>query len=99
MAHYTSTLNRDGEVAIPPDLRLQLGLETGDCVELSVDDGVLHLVPAVKPQTWTERTYGILSPRKRPEDFKELRQMFEDEVAQEVMREAGARTRADTPES
>jgi AbrB family looped-hinge helix DNA binding protein len=98
MARYTSTLSPEGEVAIPYELRRQLGLETGDQVELSVDDGVLYLVPATKSASWVERTYGIFAPRMRPEDFQELRRMFQDEVAQEVVREAGTGPHADAPD-
>jgi hypothetical protein len=34
-----------------------------------------------------ELTFGSVTPRKRPEDFAELRQMFEEGVAEEVEEE------------
>jgi hypothetical protein len=32
-------------------------------------------------------TFGSVPPRKRPEDFQELRQMFEEGVAEEIIAE------------
>jgi hypothetical protein len=34
-----------------------------------------------------EMTFGSVTPRQRPEDFEELRQMFEEGVVEEVMGE------------
>jgi hypothetical protein len=34
-----------------------------------------------------ERTFGSVTPRQRPEDFRPLRQMFEEATAEEVMSE------------
>lgn len=44
---------------------------------------------SVKP-IWSvaERTFGAVPPRKRPEDFEELRPHFEEGIAQESTLEA-----------
>lgn len=38
-----TTLDREGKVAIPPEVRAQAGLEPGEEVEVTVDERGIHL--------------------------------------------------------
>lgn len=47
----TSTLNSQGQVTIPPEIREQLGLVVGVCVWIEVDpQGKIVLVPGEQPR-------------------------------------------------
>jgi hypothetical protein len=58
--------------------------ETMDRLRNRLEAGMATLPAA---PSVTERTFGSVTPRKCPEDFKELRRMFEDAVAEEVVAE------------
>ncbi len=89
MKEFYTVMTRKGQITVPAEIRKTLKLKQGDKVGLSVgktlDDKIqvtLRSVPSV-----AEMTFGSVTPRKRPEDFGELRQMFEEDVAGEVMAE------------
>ncbi len=90
MKEFFTVVTRKGQITVPSEIRKTLNLKQGDKVGLSIrktdKDKVqvtLRPVPSV-----AEMTFGSVTPRKRPEDFEELRQMFEEDVAEEVMAEA-----------
>jgi transcriptional regulator with XRE-family HTH domain len=41
----------------------------------------------VKPDSAVEKTYGVLGPQQQPADLKALRELYEEEVALEVLAE------------
>lgn len=89
MKEFFTVVTRKGQITVPAEIRKTLNLRQGDRVGLSVTKTrkdkiqvTLRPVPSV-----AEMTFGSVTPRKRPEDFEELRQLFEEGVAGEVMAE------------
>ncbi len=87
MKEIMTVMTRKGQITIPAELRRALGLTQGDRVALSLSetDGLQATLRPVR--SVAERTFGIVPPRKRPEDLKELRRLFEEGLAEEAMAE------------
>ena len=85
MAQYVSTVTQKGQVTIPGPLRKALNIKPKDLVEFSLVDGEVRLRPI---RSVLLAGYGSVEPRRRPEDFRKLRQEIEEEIAEEVMKEA-----------
>ena len=87
MKEIMSVVTRKGQITLPAELRKFLGIEEGDKVALSLlgpDKRQIRLRPV---RSVAELTFGVVTPRKQPEDFDELRQRFEDGIVEEVMTE------------
>jgi len=86
-----SVVTRKGQVTLPAEIRDRLGIRQGDKVAFSVEDpeGGLLMVRTVR--SIAQSTFGAVKPRKRPEDFQELRQEFEEAVVEEAMAEGSAK--------
>ncbi|OHA64049.1 MAG: hypothetical protein A2940_01300 [Candidatus Wildermuthbacteria bacterium RIFCSPLOWO2_01_FULL_48_29] len=81
-----SYLTRKSQVTIPKMVRDAIGVKPGDQVEFLVDETKesAYLVPV---RSKLLENFGAVKPRKRPEDFKKLREEFEKGVSEEVMKE------------
>ena len=79
-----STLTRKGQVTIPRDMRVSLGLKPKDRVLFELANGVVTLRPA---PSGLLAGYGAVAPLRRPEDFRALREAFEEGVAADVVAE------------
>lgn len=88
MKELLTIVTRKGQITIPAEIRKSLGIKQGDKIALSVPEGQTSLVTLRPVRSVAEMTFGAVTPRKRPEDFKELRQLFEEGVADEVTSEA-----------
>ena len=85
MKELLSVVTRKGQITLPAELRKSLGIREGDKVALSLagpDQGQICLRPV---RSVAELTFGVVTPRKQPEDFEELRQRFEEGSAEEMM--------------
>jgi AbrB family looped-hinge helix DNA binding protein len=84
MPEILTRVTRKGQITLPVQIRRKLGIKEGDKVALSLDpSGEAEVV--LKPvRSVAEMTFGAVTPRRRPEDFKGLRRLFEDETAEEV---------------
>jgi AbrB family looped-hinge helix DNA binding protein len=84
MNQILTVLTRKGQITVPAEIRRTLNLKQGDKVALSMSEtGKCEAV--IRPvRSVAEMTFGSVTPRKTPEDFQELRQMFEDDVVAEV---------------
>jgi len=81
-----TVVTRKGQITLPAEIRRSLGIEEGDRVAVSLiengDDAPRQAI--VRPvRSVAEMTFGAVTPRKRPEDFEELRRHFEEGVADE----------------
>ncbi len=85
MKEFFTIMTRKGQITVPAEIRKTLHLKQGDRVGLSVrKTGKDKIQVTLRPvQSVAEMTFGSVTPRKRPEDFHELRQMFEEEMAEE----------------
>jgi AbrB family looped-hinge helix DNA binding protein len=79
-----TTITTKGQVTIPADIRARLGLKPHDKVVFDLDGDTARLR---KIESAIEAIYGSVQPRNRPEDFRKLREDFEQGVADEVMSE------------
>ena len=87
MRELTTILTRKGQITVPVEIRRALGLKEGDKVAIALSDpenGEATLRPV---RSVAERTFGAVTPRKCPEDFKELRRLFEEGQAIEALDE------------
>lgn len=89
MKETLSVVTRKGQITLPVEIRESLGIKEGDKVALSLADPekgvvILRRVPSV-----AELTFGAVRPRRRPEDFQELRRHFEEAMAAEAESEGG----------
>jgi AbrB family looped-hinge helix DNA binding protein len=84
-----TVVTRKGQITLPAEMRRLLGIKQGDKVAVSVEDaGSEQPRLSLKPvRSVAEMTFGAVRPRKRPEDFKELRRAFEEGLAQEAVAE------------
>jgi AbrB family looped-hinge helix DNA binding protein len=81
---YIRTVTTKGQVTIPAEIRRLLEVEPGDKVVFRVREDTVEL----QLSTMTlEDTFGAVTPRKRPEDFAELREIAVEEHAQKVVAE------------
>ena len=80
----TASVTRKGQVTIPAAVRRALGLKPKDRVAFILTDGGAIMRPAPSA---LDRIAGSVKPRKKPEDFKELRDMVKDELAQRYRQE------------
>jgi len=87
MKELLSVVTRKGQITLPVAIRRSLGIREGDKVALSLDDSDQSQVILRPVRSVAELTFGAVTPRKRPEDFQELRQQFEEGIAEEAMAE------------
>jgi len=81
MKGLETTLTQKGQVTIPAEIRSLLGLKPHDKVRFEVEGEAVRLRPVPsKVQRW----YGAVTPRHRPEDFRQVREEFEQGVADEA---------------
>ncbi|HEX9988847.1 MAG TPA: AbrB/MazE/SpoVT family DNA-binding domain-containing protein [Chloroflexia bacterium] len=90
MKQFFTSVTRKGQVTLPVEIRRLLGIRAGDKVALSLiteaESGEPQVI--VKPvRSVAEMTFGAVPPRKRPEDFRELRHHVEEGMAQDIMAE------------
>ncbi|MGH2460050.1 MAG: AbrB/MazE/SpoVT family DNA-binding domain-containing protein [Chloroflexota bacterium] len=83
MPTIETTLTQKGQVTIPAEVRRALGLKPRDKVTFELDGDVARIRRAASK---IARWYGAVAPRERPEDFREAREQFEKEVAEEADR-------------
>lgn len=86
-----TSITRKGRITLPAEMRRSLGVQEGDKIAVSL----LNVAEGEPPQALikparsiAESTFGAVTPRKRPENFEELRRTFEESVAEQVMKEA-----------
>ncbi len=77
-------LTSRGQTTIPKHIRERLGLEAGDRVLFLVKDGEVVLQP-VKHSLRDLR--GSVKPRRKPEDFDEVRREVRRRVAEGTLHE------------
>src|SRR5437773_2717595 len=87
MRERLTVVTRKGQITVPIEIRQALGLRVGDKVALSISDDAEPRVTLRPVRSVAELTYGAVTPRRRPEDLRELRREFEEGVAEEVMAE------------
>lgn len=81
MREQETRLTQKGQVTIPVEIRVRLGLKPRDMVCFEIEGDVVKLKPA---RSKLLEGYGAVSPRKRPENWRKVRAEIEQAVAEEV---------------
>jgi AbrB family looped-hinge helix DNA binding protein len=77
MREHFTTVTRKGQITVPAEIRKALGLQIGDKVAVSLDEDGGSPRARLRPvRSVADMTFGAIPPRQRPEDFKELREVF-----------------------
>ncbi len=82
-----TVVTRKGQITIPAEIRRAIGLKQGDKVALALVDRARKQVSLRPVRSVAELTFGAVSPRRRPEDFQELRRLFEEGQSADVLDE------------
>lgn len=77
-------VTRKGQVTVPAEFRRQLGIEQGDSIEFTLEDGAIRLIPA---RSRVAESFGAVPPIPHSLSWKEVEQLAHDEHALEVARE------------
>lgn len=72
MRSYRSSVSPKGQITLPIDVRRQLGIQPKDQVELTVDEGVVKVVPLRSRLDAIYRSVPALPERLRDEDIGEI---------------------------
>ena len=91
MREHLTVVTRKGQTTVPIEVRKAWGLKQGEKIAVSLPDSTTGTATLTPVRSVTELTFGAFPPRKRPEDLRELREAFIDEVAEQ---EIAKRTRA-----
>lgn len=83
MKNSTSTVTVKGQVTIPIEVRKALGLKPRDRVTFVLEDGSARIQPT---KSKLDALFGSVKPKRMPEDFKELRRMAMEEVAERALK-------------
>jgi len=84
MEESLATITAKGQVTIPAEIRKALGLKPGDKVAFTLNQGEVKLEPS--PSALRDG-FGAVRPRRKPEDFTELRGKAREWVAQKAEEE------------
>lgn len=90
MQESLTVMTRKGQITVPAEIRRALGLKRGDKVALSVTDADKREVTLRPAQSVAERTFGALKSDRPPGDLKELRRLFMEGTAEDVMAETSS---------
>lgn len=80
----TAKVTSKRQLTLPKELTALLGVEPGDRLLFTEQDGLIHVEKATN---WADRTAGILSRHEKttPPSPQEERRLFEEAVADEVL--------------
>ncbi len=84
MASIKTVITRKGQVTVPVEFRRQLGIQQGDSIEFTLEDGVLRLSPARSP---VDESFQAVPSLSRELSWKEVEQLAHEEHAREAARE------------
>jgi AbrB family looped-hinge helix DNA binding protein len=84
MQEYETTVTEKGQITIPREIRRLMGLQPRDKVRFEVEGEVVKIR---RVSSKLLQGYGAVVPRKKPEDFRRLREEFEKGVAEEATSE------------
>lgn len=79
-----SRLTQKGQVTIPAEIRARLGLKPRDRVRFEVEGNVVVLRPA---GSTILAGYGAVTPTQKPEDWRAVREVVEQGIADEAQGE------------
>ena len=84
MPEMETTVTQKGQVTIPAEVRRAMGLKPRDKVIFRLVGKVAEMK---KAPSKVLAGFGAVTPRKKPEDWQEVREEFEKGVAEEAAEE------------
>lgn len=96
MEERLTVMTRKGQITIPVKIRRMLDLKEGDKIAISLPDPGTQEVRLHPVRSVAEMTFGAFSPRTRPEDFRELREAFKEEIIEKEKKTENALSVTDT---
>jgi AbrB family looped-hinge helix DNA binding protein len=88
MRELLTIVTRKGQITVPAEVREAWGLKEGDKVAVSLPDPETQEVHLRPIRSVAELTFGAIKPRRRPEDFRALREAAKEEMAEAAMTDA-----------
>lgn len=85
MQQFEATVNIRGQVTIPLEIRHLMGLRPHSRVVFEMEGDVVKIRRASSKLL---QGYGAVTPKRKPENLRELRENFEKGVAEDVISEA-----------
>ena len=91
MSEFLSTVTRKGQITLPTTIRKALGIEIGDKVSFSIQEGEDGVIIVRPVRSVAEMTYGLgaalstVASDLRGKSTRELRDAFERGMAEDVM--------------
>ena len=79
-----TALTKKSQITLPKKVREVLKVKPGDQVSFKVEGDEVKIVSV---PSLLDENFGKVKPRRKPEDFKELRRNFEEKVGEEVLKE------------
>jgi AbrB family looped-hinge helix DNA binding protein len=76
MKEQLTAVTRKGQITVPADIRTALGLQIGDKVAVSLDEGGVLCANLRPVRSVADVTFGALKPRGLPEEAENLRRQF-----------------------
>lgn len=76
-----STINSEGQIVIPAEIRKTLNLRTGDKVAFEIEDDVIKMIPVLDDVT---AAFGLLKANKSV-TLQDIEQAIEDEAVERYL--------------
>lgn len=77
-------LTKKSQITLPKQVREFLGVKPGDQITFVIEDNSVKIMPV---KSKLEENFGKVKPIQKPEDFKQIREFVEKEIAEESMKE------------
>jgi AbrB family looped-hinge helix DNA binding protein len=84
MQERFTVVTRKGQITLPAEIRRKLHIQQGDKMVVREEHGQIKLA---KAPSVIDTTFGAVSPRRRPEDLRELREQAIADMAENAARE------------
>ena len=91
-AEAVATVDGDGRIALPPEIREALDLKEGDEVVLTLDQARIAQA-TLRRRSTVEQTYGVVPSIGRPLSPQEMNRISEEEMVREALDELRRATR------
>ncbi len=80
----SSVLTKKFQITLPKKIREILGVKSGERIGFIVEGNEVKIVPL---KSKLEENFGKLNAVSKPENFKEIREFVEEEIAKNVIEE------------
>lgn len=79
-----SVLTKKSQLTLPKKIREFLKVKPGDRIDFKIENTEVKIIPI---HSELEANFGKISPRRKPEDYSDIRIEVEENIAQEAVNE------------